>query len=239
MNEQAALYKDIILRNGLHLTEGQLAKLDGYCNLLLRWNAKLNLVSRKDQSNLWPNHILHSLSVLFEMAVPDGAKVVDIGTGGGLPGIPLSIARPHASFVLIESIRKKCLVLEGIVQSLGLVNVEIVNARAEDIASAMKFMRSFDIIVARAVAPLRELIGWSTLLARSHAGSETSIRLLEFGGNAIRLPALIAWKGGDLNQEITEARKTTRPRSIQSHAIHFDGIDQTGLIGKQFVVVEL
>lgn len=239
MSEQSVPYKDIILRNGLDLREDQLVRLDEYCSLLLQWNTRLNLVSRKDEDNVWPNHILHSLAVLIEVDIPDGVRVADIGTGGGLPGIPLSIAKPHATFVLIESVRKKCVALEAMVQSLGLGNVEVVNARAEDILIQKKYKRSFDVIVARAVAPLGELINWSAPLGRRSAGTGIAFRRPELREKAIRPPALIAMKGGDLKREITEARKASQPRSIQSFPIDFDGIDQTSLADKQIVVVEL
>lgn len=239
MSDQSGPYKDIILKNGVDLGEHQLARLDEYHRLLIQWNAKINLVSRKDESNIWPNHILHSLSLLFQINIPENVAVADIGTGGGLPGIPLAIAIPSATFVLIDSVRKKCNALEDIVQRLGLANVAVENARAEDAAVLKKYQSSFDVVVARAVAQLKELISWSEPLSKRRSGLSLALRGQDPVVKAIPLPTLIAMKGGELKRELGEAVKGKRSARVHSLAINFDGINQTTLQEKHIVIVEL
>jgi 16S rRNA (guanine527-N7)-methyltransferase len=231
--------KGIILANGLTLQEDQFAKLDHYSELLSEWNAKINLVSRKDESSIWPNHILHSISILFEIGLPKGVMVADIGSGGGLPGIPLSIAMPQAKIVLVESIRKKCSALEDMIQRLGLPNARVVNARAEEISGMKEFMNSFDIVLARAVAPLKRLISWSAPLVRRGQKLELEIRKFGSGTGSVALPALVAMKGGNLEIEISEARKPAHFRDLRDLSIRFDGIENTTLVDKHIVIVAL
>ena len=239
MNDGIGLYQGIISTNGLLLREDQFAKLKHYCELLVEWNAKVNLVSRKDEESIWPNHILHSISILFEVGFPSGIRVADIGSGGGLPGIPLSIAMPQVEIVLIESIRKKCLALEDMIQKLGVVNAKVVNARAEDASSMKEFRHSFDLVLARAVAPLERLIRWSGPLVRKDQELELKIRKAESGNESFALPALIAMKGGSLELEIMDARKVFHSRDLRKVPILFDGIENTTLVDKYIVIVAL
>lgn len=239
MNNDISVYKEIFSTNGLLLQESQFSKLEHYSELLSEWNAKVNLVSRKNEDGIWPNHILHSISLLFEVGFPTGVRLADIGTGGGLPGIPISIALPQAEIVLIESIQKKCLALEDIIQKLGLVNAKVVNARAEDEPLVKRFRNSFDVVLARAVAPLEQLIRWSGPLARREQELKLTVRKSESGNESFDLPALIAMKGGNLEREISEARNAARPRDIRKISIQFDGIKNTALVDKQIVMVAL
>ena len=239
MNDDIDLYQGIISINGLPLREDQFAKLKHYSELLTEWNAKVNLISRKDEESIWPNHILHSLSILFEVGFPSGIRVADIGSGGGLPGIPLSIAMPQAEVVLIESIRKKCLALEDMIQRLGVVNAKVVNARAEDASSMKEFRHSFDLVLARAVAPLEQLIRWSGHLVRKEQELKLKIRKAESGNESFPLPALLAMKGGNLEQEIMDARKAFHSRDLRKIPILFNGIENTTLMDKHIVIVAL
>ena len=123
------------------------------------WNAKINVISRKDIDNLYPHHVLHSLAVaryvtLAGMSDFAGAKVLDLGTGGGFPGIPLAILFPEASFTLCDSVGKKTIVASAVAEALGLDNVKVVNARAESLG------QTFDYVVSRAVASLPDFYPW-------------------------------------------------------------------------------
>lgn len=239
MNSSIGVSKEIISTHGLPLEEGQFAKLEHYAELLLEWNAKVNLVSRKDEKGIWPNHILHSISILFEVGFPSGIRVADIGSGGGLPGIPLSIAMPQMEIVLIESIRKKCLALEDMILKLGLANATIVNARVEDASAEREFSHSFDLVLARAVAPLERLIRWSCPLVRRQQDLELMIYKAGSGHRSLGLPALIAMKGGNLEPEISKARKAARLRDLLKVPIMFDGIQNTTLVDKCIVIAAL
>jgi len=176
---------------GLILAEAEMTKLSEFVVLLLRWNEKHNLISRADTGGIWIRHILHSLSPLMFLRLPADVRFVDIGTGGGLPGLPLAIVRPDYRGVLIESIAKKAAALSSIVSELAQTNVSVLHARAEDPKAPVYLGRWCDVVLARAVAPLAELAGWSLRLLKR-----------EKNGHAEHTPSLIAWKGGDVAKEV-------------------------------------
>ena len=118
------------------------------------WNAKINVISRKDMDDFYEHHVLHSLSIAKAVSFPEGATVLDLGTGGGFPGIPLAILFPEVRFTLCDSIGKKIKVAAAVAETLGLGNVTTVNARVENLPDR------YDYIVSRAVAPLVDLYGW-------------------------------------------------------------------------------
>lgn len=152
------------------------------------WNEKINVISRKDIDSLYARHVLHSLAIAAVFDFVPGQRIVDIGTGGGFPGIPLAIFFPEVEFVLADSIRKKLTVVNEVAQALDLKNVKTHWGRVEEI----KEKNSFDFAVSRAVAPLGDLWSWSKPLIRK--GS-----VAEFDNG------LICLKGGDLHQEISDS----------------------------------
>lgn len=162
---------------------GQFQQLEG---LYTDWNAKINVISRKDIESLYVRHVLHSLAIAAVFEFVPGQRIVDIGTGGGFPGIPLAIFFPEVEFVLTDSIRKKLTVVEAVVEALNLKNVTTHWGRAEEI----KAKNSFDFAVSRAVAPLGDLWQWGKPLLRKG-------RQAEFDNG------LICLKGGDLHEEIS------------------------------------
>lgn len=167
--------------------------------LYTHWNSQINLISRKDIDQLYPKHILHSLAIAAIADFGKGTRVIDIGTGGGFPGIPLAIFYPEVEFVLCDSINKKLNVVRAIKEELQLDNVEVVWKRAEEI----KQKNSYDFAVSRAVAQLGKLWRWSAPLIRKGTNNE-----LENG--------LICLKGGDLNQEISESNTQPMMWEMQS-----------------------
>ncbi|WP_298708979.1 16S rRNA (guanine(527)-N(7))-methyltransferase RsmG [Chitinophaga sp.] len=160
--------------------------------LYREWNEKINVVSRKDIDSLYEKHVLHSLAIAAVAELPDGYQVVDLGTGGGFPGIPLAIFFPEVKFHLVDSIGKKLKVVEAVAEGLGLQNVTVQHTRVEDIKN-----RKFDLVVSRAVAPLKDLWRWSKPLVKKAAGGPTG---------------LICLKGGDLAAEISESG--VRPKMV-------------------------
>ncbi len=231
---------DRVLRvNGIRLDESKAAQLGLFVDLLLEWNRRINLVSRRDSANIWESHILHSLSILFVLEIPRGLSVLDLGSGGGLPGIPLAIVRGDLKVTLLDSIQKKVRVLEDIVQRLGMSGVAVAGARAEDIGKEGRFRGSFDAVIARAVAPLVDLVKWSRPLLRP-AGREMGRRAdaqVE-RGQRFSFPSLLALKGGDVQKEIRDVRLRGGRESITEINLVYPGSENVGLVDKKLVVVE-
>jgi len=165
--------------------EDQFAALE---NLYEQWNQKINVISRKDIENFYLHHVLHSLTIATQFEFGPKDEVLDLGTGGGFPGIPLAIFFPDTHFHLVDSINKKLTVIKEVAAALELKNISTQHTRAEEIRN-----RKFDSVVSRAVAPLNDLWRWSKPLLRKSAPNSQ-------GPNG-----LICLKGGDLSQEISES----------------------------------
>jgi 16S rRNA (guanine527-N7)-methyltransferase len=214
--------------------------LERYVDLLEEWNSRVNLVSRNDIQNIWFSHILHSLSILIMVTVPSNLTVLDLGSGGGLPGLPVAIARDDLKVSLLDSVRKKVDVLRDIVDRLKLRNTSVIAGRAENIGS--QGHGRFDLVVARAVGPLFELIEWSNPLVRKKSVAQEvleSTRQALPGTQFFRLPCLLAMKGGDLVKEIGIARKRIGKQKITSLDIVLEGPYDQKSEDKKIVVVEL
>lgn len=144
----------LILKYFPEITDEQKQQFEKLEQLYTEWNEKINVISRKDMDGLYEKHILHSLGIAKVMPFADGTKVLDIGTGGGFPGIPLAIFFPEVSFTLIDSIGKKIKVVEAVSEGLGLKNVTAVHGRAE------KLKEKFHFVVSRAVTQMPEFLRW-------------------------------------------------------------------------------
>lgn len=173
----------------------QLRQLELLGPLYSEWNEKINVISRKDIDRLYEKHVLHSLAIAAVFSFAPGTKIIDIGTGGGFPGIPLAIFFPQVEFLLVDSIGKKIKVVEAVAEAAGISNIRTAHLRAEE---AQK--QSFDFAVSRAVAPLRSLWQWGKPLLKK---AENSIKA-EVDGQMLG-PGLICLKGGDLAAEISES----------------------------------
>jgi len=174
---------DIIRKYFADLTEKQESQLSALQDLYTDWNLKINLISRKDIDNLYERHILHSLGIAKVLRFTEGTVILDAGTGGGFPGIPLAILFPKVQFLLLDSIGKKIKVAEDIARQTGLVNVECRQARVED------EKRTFDFVVNRAVMSLTDLVR----TARKNISRKQQNALPN---------GFICLKGGDLQDEI-------------------------------------
>lgn len=144
----------LILKYFPEITNEQKQQFEKLEQLYTEWNEKINVISRKDMDGLYEKHILHSLGIAKVMPFADGTKVLDVGTGGGFPGIPLAILFPEVSFTLIDSIGKKIKVVEAVSEGLGLKNVTAVHGRAE------KLKEKFHFVVSRAVTQMPEFLRW-------------------------------------------------------------------------------
>ncbi|MBK9938335.1 MAG: 16S rRNA (guanine(527)-N(7))-methyltransferase RsmG [Chitinophagaceae bacterium] len=190
---------EIILKYFSDFTPEQLHQLELLAPLYKEWNEKINVISRKDIDSLYEKHVLHSLSVAATFEFAAGMEIIDLGTGGGFPGIPLAIFYPEVQFHLVDSIAKKLKVVEAVAEGIGLKNVTTQHSRIEDIKN-----RKFDFVVSRAVAPLKDLWRWSRPLLKIKTTTEFS-------------PGLICLKGGDLAAEIQESG--VRPKIMDINSI--------------------
>jgi 16S rRNA (guanine527-N7)-methyltransferase len=189
---------EIILKYFADFDNKQLQQFQQLEALYKEWNEKINVISRKDIDALYERHVLHSLAIAALCNFNDGAQIVDIGTGGGFPGIPLAIFFPEVEFLLSDSIGKKIKVVQEVAAAIGLKNVTAVHSRVEEIKG-----RTFDYAVSRAVAPLGELWKWIRPAIRK-------------GQNSEELPnGLICLKGGDLAKEISESGLKPQAWDIQ------------------------
>lgn len=188
---------EIILKYFSDFTPKQLEQFHLLKDLYKEWNDQINVISRKDIDSLYERHILHSLSIAASFEFRPGMEIVDLGTGGGFPGIPLAIFFPEVKFHLVDSIAKKLKVVAAVAEGAGLQNVTTQHSRIEDIKN-----RKFDYVVSRAVAPLKDLWRWSKPLIKTQVAAPAGMPG----------PGLICLKGGDLAVEIQES--LTRPRLL-------------------------
>ena len=189
---------EVILKYFEDFDEKQITQLQSLKELYSDWNEKINVISRKDIDSLYEKHVLHSLSIATTFSFFKGAEMVDLGCGGGFPGVPLAIFFPEVQFHMVDSIAKKLKVVQEVSAAIGLNNITTQHSRVEDIKN-----RKFDYVVSRAVAPLKDLWQWSKPILRKVQEDKRA--------EADNIPAsgLICLKGGDLAQEISESG--TRP----------------------------
>ncbi|NMA73436.1 MAG: 16S rRNA (guanine(527)-N(7))-methyltransferase RsmG [Bacteroidales bacterium] len=196
---------DYILKYFPSLSEKQLKQFESLYNLYLEWNSKINVISRKDIENLYLHHVLHSLGIAKFIGFKPTTQVLDFGTGGGFPGIPLAIYFPEVHFHLIDSIRKKVKVAQEVAQAIGLENVTFAHIRGEEIEE------KYDFIVSRAVMSLPDLIQ----IIQKNIKKEQK--------NSIP-NGLLCLKGGDLTTEIKpfKSRTTIHPLNTDFEEEFFD-----------------
>ena len=171
----------------IELNEIQLAKFKAYCQLLLEWNRKFNLTAIKEPNEIAIKHFVDSCTILHYVNIKQNAKIIDVGTGAGFPGIPLKIIRDDIEITLLDSLNKRIVFLNEISEHLG-ISVSTIHGRAEDLGRNESYRQSFDIAVSRAVAPLNVL-------------SEYCIPLVRKGGK------FISMKGPDIKEETDTAKK--------------------------------
>lgn len=181
---------ELLLKYFNQLSENQKIQFQDLQQLYQDWNLKINLVSRNDIDELYLRHVLHSLAIAKVQPFLPGAKVLDVGTGGGFPGIPLAIMFPETHFHLVDSIGKKIKVVEDVVKGLNLQNVKTTNARVETVKG------QYDFIVSRAVAPMETFVHW----VKGRVAKKSNHELQN---------GVLYLKGGDLTEELALYKKAT------------------------------
>ncbi|MFC2127165.1 16S rRNA (guanine(527)-N(7))-methyltransferase RsmG [Bacteroidota bacterium] len=173
-----------------NLSELQISQFSKLENLYKEWNSKINVISRKDIDELYLRHVLHSLGIAKVQEFKAGAKVLDVGTGGGFPGVPLAILFPETNFHLVDSIGKKIKVVQGVTETLGLKNLKASHMRAEEVKG------EFDFIVSRAVTNMPDFVKW----VRKKVAKKQNHDLRN---------GILYLKGGDLTEELSVFTSTT------------------------------
>lgn len=182
---------EIIHKYFKDLTEEQVEQFSKLKDLYTDWNAKINVISRKDIESLYERHVLHSLGIAKVLEFKPETKVLDVGTGGGFPGIPLAILYPEVDFYLVDVIAKKIKVVNGVVEALGLKNIKAEQRRAGT------FEERFDFIVSRAVTNMPDFVKW----IRKNSTKKSRHELLN---------GILYLKGGDLTEELSQFPKATQ-----------------------------
>jgi 16S rRNA (guanine527-N7)-methyltransferase len=190
---------EILTKYFADFTDKQLAQFAALKDLYIEWNQKINVISRKDLDNFYLHHVLHSLSIATQFDFPNGHEIMDLGTGGGFPAIPLAIFFPEVHFHLVDSINKKLKVAEAVAHEIELTNITVAHTRAEDIHN-----KKFDVVVSRSVASLKDLSFWSRPLLKKKLVDQPK-----------KITGLICLKGGDLTKEIAESAFKPRTWEIE------------------------
>ncbi len=179
------------------ITPSQIGGLKKFVGLVYEWNQKVNLISRKDVEHIWEHHIFPSLLPLRLLKIPEDCGLLDIGSGGGFPAIPLKIVRPDTQMVLVESIRKKALFLRKVISELSLPGIAVINERVERVKQTNNLLQQFHVVTARAVATIPQLIQWG-------------LPFLKPSG------VMLLWKG---KTDIPELKKFSEPLRYDYHIL--------------------
>ena len=189
---------DLIKKYFPDLSARQLEQFAALDELYRHWNAQINVISRQDIDSLYEKHVLHSLGIAKVIQFVPGTEILDVGTGGGFPGIPLAILFPLVDFHLVDSIGKKIKVVTEISSALGLTNVKAEQARVEHLES------TYDFVVSRAVTRLQPFLGW------------VRYKILKTGNNKLRNGVLYL-KGGDVSEELAEVQEKHRIYELSTY----------------------
>lgn len=190
--------KEKLLKYFPNLSQQQLDQYELLAKEFLSWNEKINLISRKDTENLFEHHILHSLAIAKVCNFKPQCEVMDIGTGGGFPGLPLAIMFPETKFYLVDSIGKKIKVVQALIETIGLKNVKAEQIRAENVN------QQFDFIVSRAVTYLPDFMQWTK-------GKISKIQYHDLANGVLYL------KGGDLTEELSTIKNKIKIYDIDNY----------------------
>ncbi|MGE3799557.1 MAG: 16S rRNA (guanine(527)-N(7))-methyltransferase RsmG [Candidatus Kapaibacterium sp.] len=204
--------------NGVPLSHEQMDQFARYAEDLLYWNDQINLISRRDTPHIWGRHLLHSITPVLMKLLPESGRILDIGTGGGLPGIPIKITLPKLDVTMLDSIAKKVRTTGMLASHISEHGLRAIRERAEELVNDPQHVGAYDAVVARAVAPLVDLIGWAKPLLKPQG-------------------SIVALKGGALTDEIDHALHKFPEAQIQILDIEVRGTDWFTQENKRIVTV--
>jgi 16S rRNA (guanine527-N7)-methyltransferase len=215
--EPVELIRDACFQKRISLTKEAINCFQIYQSQLIDWNKKVNLISKKDEPRIVTRHFLQSLGLLTVFNFPQESRILDLGTGGGFPGLPIKIIRSDLDLVLVEATQKKVIFLKELIKMLGLKNVTALPVRIESLRDVIK---PVDIVISRAVADLRSLVRWSNSFFRKGGG------------------CLIAIKGKRLNEEIEDLKTDSRiGNTISWNVISYNPFPELFVLNDSHVVV--
>jgi 16S rRNA (guanine527-N7)-methyltransferase len=221
-------FKNIFSINGFNIDDIKLKQLSDYGNLLIQKNHEVNLISSKSEGNIWEEHILHSLSFLLKVKINEKAKILDLGAGGGLPGIPLIIIYPELRITLLDSTQKKIIADKEMISEMGLKGIGAISGRAEELTSETELIEKYDYVISRAVGQLDKLFEWSLpFLNKASIESE----------GIIPTGTILALKGGDLSEEIKKVNRNKHFDKLEVINIDFAGSEELFNPDKKLVIM--
>jgi 16S rRNA (guanine527-N7)-methyltransferase len=214
--------------NGLTLSEAQAFQFERYRQLLLAANKQVNLISRKDEENFYPSHALNSISFLFKRSLKPDAALLDLGTGGGLPGIPVHIIYNEIDLLMVDSIGKKTASVSAILSEMRLKSARVATGRGEELSIKREFQGRFDYVISRAAGKLDEVAKWSRGFLRNFEAA---------AGEQIPVGTLIVLKGGKFEDELRHTRSLKYVESVAVNDTAFQGMDEIYNKEKKLVLI--
>ena len=221
-------FKNIFSVNGFNIDDDKLKQLSEYGNLLIKKNHEVNLISAKSESNIWEEHILHSLSFLLKVKINEKAKILDLGAGGGLPGIPLIIIFPELRITLLDSTQKKIIADKEMISEMKLKGIGAISGRAEELKSEQELMQKYDYVISRAVGQLDKLFEWGLPFLKKESIESEGI---------IPTCTILALKGGDLSEEIKKVKRNKHFDKLEVIDISFAGCEDLFNPDKKLVIM--
>ncbi len=234
MTDEELWLHTLCTKNSISITDIQIARLSAFKTQLLDWNKKINLISRKNEENIWKGHIALSLSILFKLRFRPGMHILDLGTGGGFPGIPLAIMHPDSTFLLLDSTQKKVNTVKSMADAIGLTNVSTIWGRAEDVQRQPQYAGRFDAVVARSVSSLSNLLEWGLPFLKKGGGTNITKDFI-----SISAPSLITFKGSEIEQEEAEARSAFPAVALQNVPLIFPGSEAFDNLDKKLTIATI
>ncbi len=205
--------------NSFPLSNEQMEQFTRYAQDLLYWNDQINLISRRDTEHLWDRHLLHSIAPVLMGLIPETGHLLDIGSGGGLPGIPIKIALPKLDVTMLDSIAKKVRTTSMLASHIAKHGLHSIRNRAEELANEERHVNAYDVVIARAVAPLVDLMTWAKPLLKPDG-------------------KIVALKGGALTDEMDHAVNRFPDADIRILDIDLRGTDWFAKENKRIVTVQ-